>query len=90
HRRDLPAAVVRGLEAFNPVDFVLPDETGASTPSPAAAPVPSSSVIQIASFRASEPVEAIAEAVPPIDLTPAPDGGYHIADVVARIDAFQR
>lgn len=108
HRRDLPGDVVRGLEAYAPVDFVLPDATASdSTASVAIASdadeAPSTretekvaSVVPIAAFRpvsappVAEPPSAQDEEQPAVDLTPAPDGGFHIADVVARIDAFQR
>lgn len=41
HRRDLSDAVMRGLESFGPVDFVLPNMTAAapSAPAPVAPPV---------------------------------------------------
>ena len=74
HRRDLPSAAVRGLEAFGATDFVLehaklpkavPAEAGAVTPE-----------IQPVSLHAGAPA--------------APPPRFEIADLVARIDAFNR
>ena len=109
HRRDLPAGVLRALEAFGSVDFVLhasPEalatvETAREPmmvapepePEPAAEPVPvtESSFASIASIAQGLPVVAEAfrqqNAAPP---TPAADGTFEIADLVARLDAFHR
>lgn len=79
HRRDLPGAVERGLASFGPADFVLRYDA------PAAA-------------------NDLAEPTPPADIAPVPhlhpvappppepnaEGGFQIADLVARIDAFQK
>ena len=123
HRRDLPIAVVRGLESFGPVDFVLPNDRAANDQAandeavpPAAAemaPVEAPSA-RIAPQPVSTPrlaaVTPVAEApvdpvIPspaaPVVVSPAApaapppprpgiDGGFQIADVVARLDAFQR
>ncbi|MGO1305671.1 MAG: sensor histidine kinase, partial [Sphingomonas parapaucimobilis] len=40
HRRDLSDRVIRGLESFGPVDFVLPHLAGAAEPAPHVAAVP--------------------------------------------------
>ncbi|MEH3159947.1 MAG: hypothetical protein PGN08_14055 [Sphingomonas taxi] len=86
HRRDLPAAVERALESFGSTDFVLDyampvaaNDAGEAEP----APVPVAIV---------PPVMPVADPAPvaPPEPQPAADGGFQIADVVARIDAFQR
>ena len=65
HRRDLPAAAVRALEAFGTTDFVL-DYAAPAVEETEAAPVP------VAPAAAAEPSRS------------------EIADLVARIDAFNR
>lgn len=98
HRRDLPAAVLRALESFGPVDFVL-----SSNDVPVEAPA-----VQ-ASFEPAVPVAAdpgpfvsvgsVAMALPVVaealrrendnEGPGASDGTFRIADIVARIEAFQ-
>lgn len=100
HRRDLPAEAVRALESFGAVDFVLPDHV---TPAPVvgepvADPVPRPTAAEPQPFRS---VGSVARAIPLVaealrresdpELPAAlPDGTFRIADVVARIEAFQR
>lgn len=100
HRRDLPVEAERGLASLGPTDFVLPyeaanDEASAAVAevadrdhaSPMAAPGPvfqaSASEPQIAPSPSLAPVE-------PPEVRLAAEGGFQIADLVARIDAFQR
>ncbi|MCP3736327.1 HAMP domain-containing histidine kinase [Sphingomonas sp. RP10(2022)] len=86
HRRDLSAPVCRALAGFAPTDFVLDYDVpvAANDPAEDAAPVAPAPV-----------VELLRPAPPPVPATPTgpqpvADGGFQIADVVARIDAFQR
>lgn len=72
HRRDLPAAAVRALEAFGATDYVLGHAASADAPS--AAPIP------------APPVAALPAAPAPRTEPPRSE----IADLVARIDAFNR
>lgn len=102
HRRDLPAAVERALESFGSVDFVLPDGArvadGEVDPAPIAVvpsepePAPVVGVAEAAAPIVAAPrvVEQPAIAVAPPEPRPMAAGGFQIADVVARIDAFQR
>jgi signal transduction histidine kinase len=97
NRRDLPAEVERALASFGPADMVLTDQSQASA---AVAPEPQGATVQ-----APEPPQRVTAAVepasapsiaPPEPLTPQsepaaiPQGPFRIADVVARINAFQR
>ena len=101
HRRDLPAKVARALESYGPVDFVL--ASGAIAVAPASAEVVAEVVppppitdpgpfVSVGSIALGLPV--VAEALrrendneaPSLD----PDGVFTIADVVARLEAFQR
>lgn len=102
HRRDLPAEAVQGLAQFGPVDFILPydaqpaanddvapDEVAApaSVPvAPPAEPAPMATLVAVPPAASAAPVAA----QDPPELSPVPEGGFQIADVVARIDAFQR
>lgn len=82
HRRDLPGEVTRALDQFGPVDFLIEPRPGdRPAPMPAAiAPEP------------DQPVAAPAPLVAPIEAEAPtePAGPFQIADVVARIEAFQR
>jgi signal transduction histidine kinase len=72
HRRDLPAAAVRALEAFGPTDLVLPYAPDASAtpsaaepgdlPAPAPAPVPSSETMPV--LAPESPVAATGSFLP--------------------------
>jgi len=92
HRRDLPPETVRALNSFGPSDFALPQPEGGweapepavATPEPVVAPVVTELPAKGAARRA-EPAPAN-DASPP----PAPTGPFPIADLVARIDAYQR
>jgi signal transduction histidine kinase len=92
NRRDLTPAVARGLEAYGSTDMVLPaGDAGASVasvPEPAAAtPVHKSrSFVSLGSVALDMPV--VAEAVRRAESTA--EGPFDIAEVVARIDAYQR
>lgn len=102
HRRDLSPAVVRALESFGAVDFVLPDGAAREAPVAAASiepavttmPADPSPFVAVGSLARAMPLVAEAlrrgeersEAVP----APLPDGTFRIADVVARIEAFKR
>ncbi len=126
-RRDLPEEVVRGLESFGSVDFVLHDRAGAAaTADPAAGtrlpetvatpaesaiapplapasippvydaapvvdmPLSPSSFVTLGEVTRTLPLvaEALRQAEEPA--TPASTPRFEIADLVARIDAFQR
>lgn len=97
NRRDLPAEVERALASFGPADMVLTDQSAAdaSTAQPAAtieapAQLPEA---ELTPLRMAEPVEAPIATVPePAVEVPAavPEGPFRIADVVARINAYQR
>ena len=100
HRRDLPAEVTRGLASFGPTDFVLPyDAPMPVAPSPAvpdaandivapSASSPTATIVPIVERLA--PVEPPSRTDGPAEPQPVVSGGFQIADVVARIDAFQR
>lgn len=95
HRRDLPSETVRALNSFGRSDFALPRPDGASEPiiasieaiAPVASIVPDRPIVSDIPQR-SEPVPSVPanDANPP----PAPRGPFPIADLVARIDAYQR
>ena len=87
NRRDIDPAVHRALDSFGSVDLVLADERPVEVvaPAPVVAPPPV--------------VPPVLAAVPPVEperpfLDPAsepdPAGPFRIADVMARIEAFER
>ena len=80
HRRDLPAAVERGLASFGPADFVLRYDAPAAA-NDLAEPVPPADTVAL--FPPPQP-----PAPPPLE--PSAESGFQIADLVARIDAFQK
>lgn len=106
HRRDLPAGVLRALQTFGGVDFVLgasPEALAtvdaghepvllAAGAEPAIEPVPvsESSFASIASIAQGLPVVAEALRQQNAPPTPAAAGTFEIADLVARLDAFHR
>ncbi|MEH3046923.1 HAMP domain-containing sensor histidine kinase [Sphingomonas adhaesiva] len=83
-RRDLPPIVVRALESFGSTDFALSHDAPPTTAEPAAPAPPPASVIE-APLRAIEAAIPVAEDMPP----PAAPR-FEIADLVNRIEAFQR
>ncbi|WP_375392785.1 sensor histidine kinase [uncultured Sphingomonas sp.] len=92
HRRDLPADVVRGLEAFGATDFVLGHdapataETAPALPAPRpVAPLDTTPFVSVA--EAARAIPLVAEA---LGRTAEPAPRFEIAELVARIDAFQR
>lgn len=95
HRRDLPSATVRALNSFGRSDFALPRPDGEPEPmiipieaiAPVASIVPDRPIVSDIPQR-PEPVPSAPanDASPP----PAPRGPFPIADLVARIDAYQR
>ncbi len=103
HRRDLPHDVVRALESFGSTDFVLADHAPANDPAPivASAPValppppadtPLSETPFVALGDVTRGLPMVAEALrqvqqPTVDSDP---DRFQIADLVARIDAFNR
>jgi len=136
HRRDLSGSVMRGLESFGPVDFVLPnmapphapvsEPVEPTPPVSAAAPVepaprkpwpiaaPSVPAVEVAEPAAPAPLSVMLDPAPTQAATPfvplgqvarslpfmaealrhAPSPAapprYEIADLVARIDAFNQ
>ncbi len=134
HRRDLSDTVIRGLESFGPVDFVLPHIASAAQPAAQAAAVPLEAVSEplVETVRAAPvreepvmvakpvdepqaaPVSILLDPLPTQAATPfvalgqvarslpfmaeamrhAPSTAapprYEIADLVARIDAFNQ
>ena len=95
HRRDLPAETVRALDSFGRSDFALPRPDNESEPmisaietvASVASIVPDRPVVSEMPRRAETPASAPANDVSP---SPAPRGPFQIADLVARIDAYQR
>ncbi len=96
HRRDLPPETVRALNSFGAADFALPHpEGGWSEPEPAtAAPVaaPAAAEPLVADMPVVTDIPRRADPAPANDSSkpPAPTGPFPIADLVARIDAYQR
>ncbi len=104
-RRDLPAEVERGLESFGAVDFVITDArpvaaVATADPEPpmaVAAPVAPIADIDVWSVP-DAPMDIPSMDIPSIEpapvATPMASEGmvprFEIADLVARIDAFQR
>jgi signal transduction histidine kinase len=99
HRRDLPAETVRALDSFGRSDFALPRPDGVpqsepepatsaiEAPAPVASIVPERPIVSDTRQRAESPPSALANDASP---APAPRGPFQIADLVARIDAYQR
>ncbi|HEX7849203.1 MAG TPA: HAMP domain-containing sensor histidine kinase [Sphingomonas sp.] len=95
HRRDLPPATVRALNSFGRSDFALPRPDG--EPKPAIVPIEASA--SVAGIVPDRPIVGdIAQRGQPVPSAPAngaspppaPRGPFPIADLVARIDAYQR
>ena len=76
HRRDLPAGASRALDSFGASDFALPQPD------------------LVADAQAETAPEPVAEAVPAPANDPAPviesTGPFPIAELVARLDAYER
>jgi len=104
-RRDLPAEVERGLESFGAVDFVITDArpvaavATADPESPMAVAAPVAPVADIDVWAVPDaPTDIPSMDIPSIEPAPvaipmASEGmvpRFEIADLVARIDAFQR
>jgi signal transduction histidine kinase len=97
HRRDLPAEVARGLESFGATDFVLGHHSvepiaaaqpeAAPDPEPAIPDAPLDATPFIAVGEAARALPVVAEALKQGG-EPAPR--FEIADLMARIDAYQR
>jgi signal transduction histidine kinase len=97
HRRDLPAETVRALDSFGRSDFALPRPDREPEPEPAAlvveevasvaSIVPDRPIVSDTLQRAESPPSAPANDASP---APMPRGPFQIADLVARIDAYQR
>lgn len=104
HRRDLPETVTRGLESFGPADFVLhydaPDIDGEPVVVDDAVddavdehtPIADTdgAVPVVAAIGPTAPLGFHSSPIAPPEPQPVPAGGFRIADVVARIDAFQQ
>jgi len=104
-RRDLPAEVERGLESFGAVDFVITDArpvaaVATADPEPPMAvaapvvPIPDIDVWSVPDASTDIPSMDIPSIEPVPVATPMASEGmvprFEIADLVARIDAFQR
>jgi len=103
HRRDLDAATMRALESFGSVDFVLPaGEASAPVPDAAPAPAPAEDELDLATVAVvpppPDPFRSLGEVANDLPLVAEalrqgggePGETYRIADVVARIEAYQR
>jgi signal transduction histidine kinase len=96
HRRDLPDQVRRGLDSFGPTDFVLGHEAPApSLPAEVPIPVPPadtplSETPFVALGDVTRGLPLVAEALRRAEAPSEPAPRFEIADLVARIDAFQR
>ncbi|MDO7843031.1 sensor histidine kinase [Sphingomonas immobilis] len=97
HRRDLSPTVERALQSFGSVDFVLQQDNAPVAPAPVEAPpepaaviaeVRTTTFVSIATVAHKLPV--VAEALRKAEETAPADGTFEIAELVARIDAFQR
>jgi len=95
HRRDLPAETVRALDSFGRSDFALPRPDNGTEPmasaidaaATVASIVPDRPIVSDAPLHAESPPSAPANDARP---APVPRGPFQIADLVARIDAYQR
>ena len=95
HRRDLPAETVRALDSFGRSDFALPRPDNEPEPvisvieavASVASIVPDRPIVSEMPQRAETPASTRANDASP---APAPRGPFQIADLVARIDAYQR
>ncbi|MGN6820999.1 MAG: sensor histidine kinase [Sphingomonas sp.] len=92
HRRDLPPDTVRALDSFGPSDFALPQpEGGWEAPVVAEAATPPESFRTPVGDRPATGNARRPDSAPANDANPpAPTGPFPIADLVARIDAYQR
>lgn len=101
HRRDLDPGAVRALESFGPVDFVIPGavadvasvaEDAPPPPPPAAPPADPGPFVSVGAVARGLPLVAEALRRGNDNEAPVPDGSgvFRIADVVARIEAFQK
>lgn len=95
HRRDLPAEVVRGLQSFGPIDFVLPAPDVVAepveAPTPLFVPAPLSETPFMAVGDIARGLPVVAQAFRHIAAERSSDPArFEISDLVARIDAFNR
>ena len=95
HRRDLPADAVRALEAFGATDFVLDYAAPPAHAAPRADPEPLPSAplgptpfVPLGEVARGLPV--VAEALRRVEIPAEEAPRFEIADLVARIDAFNR
>jgi signal transduction histidine kinase len=87
HRRDLPAETVRALESFGRSDFALPRPDNEPAVASVASIVSERPIVSDMPQRAESPPGTPANDSSP---APTPRGPFQIADLVARIDAYQR
>jgi hypothetical protein len=90
HRRDLPAEAVRALDAFGATDFVLDYDSPAAEAQPAPAAVSLDETRSAAVGEVARSLPVVAEALRRAEPPPPVETQFEIADLVARIDAFQR
>jgi signal transduction histidine kinase len=102
HRRDLPSEVVRGLESFGSVDFVIGHDAPAASQAEPAEPAPALAEPPVAAPLAETPFQPLADVARHLPLVaealrraeePPPVRAeakrFEIAELKARIDAFQ-
>lgn len=90
HRADLPPEVQRGLDSFGATDFVLADDRVAAAVAAPAETVPSAPLDETPFVTVGEAARAIPVVVEALKQAAEPAPRFEIADLVARIDAFQR
>ncbi|URW76799.1 sensor histidine kinase [Sphingomonas donggukensis] len=106
HRRDLPEGMAHALDSYGTVDFVIEGAPGtaaiatpislpeAATPSPAPATIPGDPGAFVSLGRIAMGLPVVAEALRRENDNESPlaaaDHPFRIADIVARIEAYQK
>lgn len=86
HRRDLPAEVVRALDSYGPSDFALPHPDAQTSDVEPEATLAEAVADPVLELVAASAIPQPANDPAPID----PVGPFVIAELVARLDAYQR